>query len=439
MEDEIKTRLLQSISDDRLVVICGAGLSMAPPSSLPSAISVANTCHDRQLIINNNFDMSIRNDIEAIASHFQDQGELVSHFIRHLVPWGDFLCPPNNGHKALSDFLICKAVRSVLSTNYDELVEEPAKKNGADLQVAINGDEADLHLANHSPLIKIHGCQSRLRDETIWVNSQIDSTESISARIDNITRWMNVNLREKDLLVIGFWTDWSYLNTIFQNTFENVAPHSVTIIDPSDSLVLKGKAPKLWDLFNGENIVFSHVRESGADFLDVLRKEYSKMYLRGVFRYGADAIRDEFNITYDISWLELPDMESEEYCQWRRDAECLGYKKSPRNKTPTPDSVFGYMHLLMRKEGAVPNAMGYEFNGKIVKLVNGSGKFTKDVRELYSQAPIANDVDINICVGSTSFGLPEHIIKSKQGNDIIRSESCGLFVDHSEAKNILGI
>ena len=47
MDQNTRNRLLESIHADRLVVLCGAGLSMAPPSNLPSAWSIANECHDR--------------------------------------------------------------------------------------------------------------------------------------------------------------------------------------------------------------------------------------------------------------------------------------------------------------------------------------------------------------------------------------------------------
>lgn len=41
MTPQTIARLLASMNAGRLLVVCGAGLSMAPPSSLPSARSVA--------------------------------------------------------------------------------------------------------------------------------------------------------------------------------------------------------------------------------------------------------------------------------------------------------------------------------------------------------------------------------------------------------------
>lgn len=36
--------------------------------------------------------------------------------------------------------------------------------------------------------------------------------------------WMDGNLRERDLLIIGFWTDWCYLNKIIGDALTDVAP-----------------------------------------------------------------------------------------------------------------------------------------------------------------------------------------------------------------------
>jgi len=43
------TRLLGSTEAGRLVILCGAGLSMPPPSSLWSAQRVARACYDKWL------------------------------------------------------------------------------------------------------------------------------------------------------------------------------------------------------------------------------------------------------------------------------------------------------------------------------------------------------------------------------------------------------
>lgn len=120
-------RLLASMNVGRLVILCGAGLSMAAPSSLPSAWRVAEMCFDEyQLTIDPLIDPALRDNLEALAEHFVGLNTLKAVFIEHLVPWEEFERPPNPGHAAVADFLIIKTVVAGLSSNYDKLIERCA-------------------------------------------------------------------------------------------------------------------------------------------------------------------------------------------------------------------------------------------------------------------------------------------------------------------------
>ena len=110
MSPDTKTRLLASMNAGRLIVLCGAGLSMAAPSSLPSARTVAERCFDKHRLESDpNLDPTLRQDLEALAEHFAGQHTLGSIFIEHLVPWPDFVRPSNAGHAAVADFLLTRA------------------------------------------------------------------------------------------------------------------------------------------------------------------------------------------------------------------------------------------------------------------------------------------------------------------------------------------
>lgn len=67
--DNAVTALLDSIDEDRLVILCGAGLSMAPPSNLPSAAALANEIFDH---CQRNGEI-VQNDLEEQANHFLNQ------------------------------------------------------------------------------------------------------------------------------------------------------------------------------------------------------------------------------------------------------------------------------------------------------------------------------------------------------------------------------
>jgi hypothetical protein len=92
MEPEVQARLLASMDARRLVVVCGAGLSMAPPSCLPSAKEIAEACFDEyRIIIDPHIDPNLRGNLEELAEHFAAQETLESVFIEKLVPWNKFV------------------------------------------------------------------------------------------------------------------------------------------------------------------------------------------------------------------------------------------------------------------------------------------------------------------------------------------------------------
>lgn len=157
----------------RLVVVCGAGLSMAPPSSLPSARRLAEMCFDHyRLTADPNCDLALRGDLEAFAEHFVGLNTLKPVFIDRLVPWIAFTRPYNAGHSAIADFLITRAFVAGLSTNYDTLIERRAWDYGFDFRGALDGDEANVDSARQGPLLKFHGCSHRDRLSTVWAPSQ---------------------------------------------------------------------------------------------------------------------------------------------------------------------------------------------------------------------------------------------------------------------------
>ena len=95
MSPQLKAQLLASMNAGRLVVVCGAGLSMAAPSSLPSARRVAERCFDEyRLTADPDLNPDFRFDLEALAEHFAHLATLKTVFIETLVPWPAFVRPP---------------------------------------------------------------------------------------------------------------------------------------------------------------------------------------------------------------------------------------------------------------------------------------------------------------------------------------------------------
>lgn len=423
----------------RLVVICGAGLSMAPPSNLPSARRVAEMCFETyRLTVDPHCNPALRENLEALAEHFVGLNTLKATFIERLVPWPEFVKPPNPGHAAIADFLITKLAAAGLSSNYDTLIERCAWDYGSDFRGSLDGDEATVHSNTQGPLLKFHGCSLIDRPSTVWAPSQL-ADPKIADRIAKSKIWMDANLRQKDLLVVGFWSDWVYLNQIIGRALQGVAPLSVTVVDLSDEDQLEQKAPDLWTLAHQPQVDFFHVQESGADVLDELRRAFSTNYLRQVLALGRATFEAATGVVCDPAWLEIAEFDSETLYDWRRDAEGVPSRKPATTKRPGNWEALGHFHLLLRRVGAEQHQEGYRLNGRTIRVVNGASTVLSSLRTLFIEAPAAISADVFVAVGATDLGLPGNFVRPGRAGDVVRPAAAGVWFDFQAARVELNV
>lgn len=423
----------------RLLVVCGAGLSMAPPSSIPSAQFVANKCFDTyRLESDPNCDITLRDNLETLAEHFVTLKTLQSIFIEHLVPWKDFVRPPNTGHAAIADFLITRTAIAGISSNYDALIERRAWDYGADFLGSLDGDEAINVSIRQAPLLKLHGCSHLDRQATVWAPSQLEDPK-IAARIARSKVWMSANLRQKDLLVVGFWTDWDYLNALIDEALTDMDPLSVTVIDPSSTKALEQKAPQLWKIAHAQNVTFEHVQESGAEALDKLRHAFSSNYLRQVLYAGRDTFELTTGVKCEPAWLDVENFDNETLYGLRRDAEGASVAEPAKLQRPADSEALGFFHLLLRQAGAVQRFDGYELNGRTIRVINGTQAILATIRGKFLEPPAAIQSDIVVAVGATDLGVPHNVVRSGRAGDVIRPEPAGNWFDLQSAREELGI
>jgi hypothetical protein len=423
----------------RLLVVCGAGLSMARPSGLPSARAVAEQCFDKyRLESDPNFDLALRDNLEALAEHFAGINTLKSVFIEHLVPWSAFVRPYNSGHAAIADFLITRAAVAGISSNYDALIERRAWDYGAGFRGSLDGDEAIVDSVHQAPLLKFHGCSQRDRSATVWAPSQLDDP-TIAARIARSRVWMAANLRQKDLLVVGFWSDWKYLNAVIGEALIDVQPLSVTVIDLSPTNTLEQKAPQLWEIAHAQNVTFEHVQESGVVALDELRRAFSSDYLGQVLDAGRAAFEHATGVQCDPAWLKVGDFDSEALYGLRRDAEGVSAAEPAKLLRPANPEALGFFHLLLRQAGAIQRADGYELNGRRIRVLNGGQSILGTLRGKFVEPPAAMHSDIVVAVGATDLGVPDNVVRSGRAGDVIRPDSAGEWYDLPGARAELGI
>lgn len=374
----------------------------------------------------------------SLAAHFAGLNTLRSVFIERLVPWAAFVRPPNPGHAAVADFLIARAAVAGISSNYDILIERQAWEYGSAFRGSLDGDEANLDARRHGPLLKLHGCSQRDPASTVWARSQLEDA-TIATRIEKSKTWMAANLREKDLLVIGFWSDWDYLNAIIGSALEDVQPLSVTVIDPTPAETLQQKAPELWQIAHAENVMFEHIQESGAAALDELRRAFSLSYVRQVLHAGRIIFEQETAAKCDPAWLDAPDFDSETLYGWRRDAEGVPGQQPATRIRPGNCEALGFFHLLLRRSGAVQRPDGYELNGRLVRVINGAGEILSMLRARFLEPPATPSAGMVVAVGATDVGVPSSIVRAGTPEDIIRPDTRGAWFDLPGARAELDI
>ena len=411
---------------------------MAAPSHLPSAAHVADACFQKYITIDPDLDPALQWNLEALAQHFADLDTLKTVFIRTLVPWQRFVRPPNAGHAAVADLLLTGAAQAALSSNYDTLIERSAWDYGADFRGSLDGDEAQIRAAVHAPLLKFHGCQQIDPDETVWTATQL--TEPVLAgRIAKSRTWMASQLRERDFLVVGFWSDWGYLNAILGDALKAVTPLSVTLVDPSPAATLQVKAPDLWAVAHADHVQFEHVQSDGANFLDELRQSFSLAFLRKIVAAGQQAYQTMTGTACAPAHLQWPTFGSEALYNLRRDAEGTPHSQPAREKSPPATETLGLFHILLRAAGAAIRETGYTLNGRTIRVVNGANQVLSLMATRFEEAPSLQQPEITAAIGAQDLGLPGDIIRAGLPGDILRTAPASRWLDFDEARKALGL
>jgi hypothetical protein len=423
LDPETRQRLLESIEGGRLLILCGAGLSMPPPSCLMSAVQVARACYKKH------------EPIEVLPPEYQENIEqLAAYFYAHhdfkrfldLVPWNDLVGEPNEGHAAAADLLITRAVKAVLSANFDLLIEQFAWAHKIQLTGALTAQEAEEFGELSSPLLKFHGCLNRGKSDTIWTKLQL-ADAPVSDRVQSCSNWMALKFPGAHLLVIGFWTDWDYLNQIIENALAVGGFEAVTVIDLDASETLAGKAQGLWEKLTSVGERFKHIRESSADVLKELQVEFSRMYARKFFASGASLAEEAgkpvapAKIAEHIDALTLVELYA-----LRQDVDGVPYNRAARTKSPPGAAQQAALaHLLLLHANAARQGAWYFYSGKKIRVVQAGGKALSTLKAEYKEPSLFEQPDVVLCAGAFDLGLPARIMDNRGGSTVVRATAGG--------------
>lgn len=423
---------LDAILSERLAILCGAGLSMAPPSSLPSAATLAADAKRKYDSQYGATRPPLPAGIEEQAEFFFRRGELGTVYLRTFVERDAFAGPPNPGHEAVADLLLVRGIQTAISTNVDAMIETAGQMLFGQIGVGYGRDSVACLQPEVSPLLKIHGCWSFDSASTVWAPSQV-TAEPVHSRITGSADWMEVRLLDRDLLIVGYFTDWDYLNTVLERTLGRVRPARVIVVDPSDGTWLAGKAPALHGLGSRAHSAFHHVNASGADFLARLRHQFSMSFVRRVLHCGAQAYQDATGAVPDPAWFEPEPADNATLWEMRRDLEGRKPRQPAIGRAPAEEPTLGLTLLQLRARGAISQGSHWLIDGHRVRVLRAPNQMLYQVQEAYArEQPPLIAPDITVAVGAEPSALPSHIVRARSSISIVRSGS-GRWLTRPEA------
>lgn len=362
-------------------------------------------------------------NLEAIAHHFFAQGLAVFRtlFVESIVPWNEInRADPNDGHRAIADFLSCNACDAVVSTNYDILVEKAANQLGNyHLDACLSGQ--DLQLTSER-LLKIHGCSRKDRGNTVWCVEQLDH-DPVKQRVWSAQQWLAVNLQERLLVVVGFWSDWTYLNDAFAASVNRIVPNRVVVVDISDLEELKNKAPALWDWADSEDFDSIHLRLPCDQFLAEVRDEFG----RNIVQRALGAARDQYpaNITpcLPVDQIEVSDDEGSGFYNLRRDLCGAKYSEPAPTTSVQPGMIpVGVAILYLLSQGAEYDGTHFLLKGVRIRVVRGDGRELSRMKHAYRNDtldPVAPDWIV--CAGTLDDGGVEpDVVRNQSKRTVVR-------------------
>lgn len=409
---------LDGILHNRLVLIAGAGLSMAPPSNLPSAAAIAEEAkalYDAQYA---GLRPPFPAGIEDQAEFFFGRNEL-GVFLTEYVDQHAFAGTPNSGHVAVADLLLSHALTAAVTTNVDMLIESAGFGLYGQVFVGIDGNVVAAPPAGMAPMLKIHGCWNQDRKTTVWAKGQLDQ-DPVKTRVENGANWLGNALLDKDLLIVGYATDWDYLNAVLEKTLGAIAPASVLVIDPSETAVFEAKAPILSALAGRAKKGAHHLRESGSVFLDALRLEFSKAFVRMAIAKGISDFELATGHPPTDANRQAPDLDNDALWRLRRDILGCGPNAPADRAKPFNEPATGLTLLRLREAGATSNGSYWSLGGDTLRVLRASGQHLHAIERRHRwEIPPLGAPDIIIAVGAEDVCLPADLVR-RSDNSIVR-------------------
>ena len=388
---------------------------MAPPSDLPSAANIAAAAKHEYDARYAGSRPPLSNDIEEQATLFFGQNEL-SSYLNEFIDIDAFAGRPNEGHVAIADLLLSQALQTVVTTNVDMLIEAAGLQLLGNVFTAIDGHEAAAVPVNAKPLLKIHGCWNKDKNNTVWCEPQIHEAP-VEQRIQRSANWLENNLVNKDLVILGYSTDWDYLNEVIERTMGTIAPSSVIVVNLAAQANFEAAAENLTELANrAENGSF-YVQASGAEYLEGLRHEFSQSFIRRALALGAQEFEGQNGAAPGPDLLAPLASTNEELWQMRRDLLGCRPNKPARDPVPPQEPAVGLTILQIRSAGGTPNGSYWDIAGRSVRVIRTPNSFLHSLEAAYRwEMPPVSAPHVVVAVGAEDTNLPAELVRRPDGS-----------------------
>ena len=422
---------LDSLLNERLALLCGAGLSMAAPSSIPSAAQLAGRAKAKYDATYGADRAPLATSIEEQAQFFFQRNELDTVYLRTYVDQDAFSAQPNSGHMSIADLMLIQGISTTVSTNVDTLIETAGNILLGHIGKGITRESVQRLPDTKSPLLKVHGCWNE-PEQTIWAPGQV-RVEPTKTRIEDCGRWLELRLANRDLLIVGYWTDWDYMTDILENTLGSVTPSRVVVVDPCDSAEFEEKAPALYNLGRRAEVEFRHVPCSGDIFLDNLRVAFSRTFIRRTLHLGAGDFERATGAQADPAWLEPFTDDAHVLWRVRRDLEGCNPNEPAKRRAPADEPLVGLTLLQLQALGADFGSGYWNLDGRCIRVIRAPNRALHEVEAAFAKdaAPAAAP-NITVAVGAESYALPQSIVRGSDGGSVARG-SGGRWLTRSDA------
>ncbi len=388
---------------------------MAAPSNLPSAAKIAA---DAKI----EYDARYGGIKPPLPVGIEDQAELffqakeLGVYLREFVDQDVFAAQHNAGHTAVADLLLSHGLQAAVTTNVDILIETAGQSLMGQVFTGIEGTAVAAAPGGTAPMLKIHGCWLQERENTVWARGQL-TEPPIQQRIATSATWLQNALLDKDLLIVGYSTDWDYLNQVIAQTLGAVAPASVLVVDPSLTGDFEAKAPDLAALAGRAEKGSHHLQASGADFLDALRLAFSKAFIRRAIAKGVAEFSAIAGHAPAAASQEPPDLDNDSLWRIRRDL--LGCKPNRPARQPMPhdEPAIGLTLLQLREAGGDADGPYWRIGGRTVRVIRAAGGFLHALEGEYRwDMPPISAPDLVVAVGAEDLHLPADLVRRPDGS-----------------------